>query len=159
MENELNEAVPKYDYITTSQYLKSERMSEYKSEYFQGYVNAVSGASLKHNITASNLASKIGHFLNEANCRMLQSEMRVSTPSHDSYMYPGAVIVCGEPALEDDKFDTFLNPSVIFEILVARRQSDQSWKFDDMAANGLELSIQTINFKLALEAIYNGSSL
>ena len=32
-------------------------------------------------------------------------------------MYPDAVIVCGEPQLEDDKFDTLLNPSVIFEIL------------------------------------------
>jgi len=43
--------------------------------------------------------------------------MRVSTPSHDAYMYPDALIVCGEPQLEDDKFDTLLNPSVIFEIL------------------------------------------
>jgi Uma2 family endonuclease len=32
-------------------------------------------------------------------------------------MYPDAVIVCGQPVMEDDKFDTLKNPVVIFEIL------------------------------------------
>jgi Uma2 family endonuclease len=117
MENEVKEAAPKYNYISPGQYLEMERSAEYKSEYYDGYVQAMSGASLKHNIIASNLSSKIGHFLEEKNCRMLQSEMRVSTPTYDSYMYPDALIVCGKPELEDDKFDTLKNPSVIFEII------------------------------------------
>ena len=75
------------------------------------------GASLKHNIIASNIASKVGHFLEGKDCRMLQSDMRVSSPSSDSYMYPDALIVCGKPELEDKKFDTLKNPSVIFEII------------------------------------------
>ena len=195
MENEIKEAVPKYNYITPSQYLETERMAEYKNEYYDGHMYAMSGASLKHNIIASNLSAKIGYFLDGRNCRMLQSEMRVSTPTHDSYMYPDAVIVCGEPELEDDKFDTLLNPSVIFEILspstrsidkerkfffyreipslleyimidslkrhiiIVRRQTDQSWKFEDIGEHEFELTIQTINFKLPLGAIYNGTSL
>jgi len=32
-------------------------------------------------------------------------------------MYPDAVIECGEPEMEDDRFDTLKNPTVIFEIL------------------------------------------
>jgi hypothetical protein len=32
-------------------------------------------------------------------------------------MYPDAQIVCGEPVMEDDSFDTLTNPSVIIEIL------------------------------------------
>ena len=64
-----------------------------------------------------NLYREVGFFLKGNRCNMLPSDMRVSTPLHDSYMYPDAVIVCGEPQLEDDKFDTLLNPSVIFEIL------------------------------------------
>lgn len=42
--------------------------------------------------------------------------MRVSTPNRDTYMYPDLSIVCGEPELEDDKFDTLKNPTVVFEI-------------------------------------------
>src|SRR5258706_6590180 len=117
MENEVKEAAPKYDYITPAQYLEMDRTAEYKNEYYDGYVQAMSGASLKHNIISSNLSAKIGHFLDGKNCRMLQSEMRVTTPSYDSYMYPDALIVGGKPELEDDKFDTLKNPSVIFEIL------------------------------------------
>ena len=43
--------------------------------------------------------------------------MRVSTLERDAYMYPDASIFCGQLQLEDDKFDTLLHPSVIFEIL------------------------------------------
>lgn len=45
-------------------------------------------------------------------------------------MYPDALIVCGEPQLEDDTFDTLLNPAVIFEILSpSTRSIDKGRKF------------------------------
>lgn len=60
----------------------------------------------------------------------MPSHMRVSTPSHDTYMYPDALIVCGEPELMADIFDTLLNPSVIFEILSpGTQQYDKTRKF------------------------------
>ena len=56
--------------------------------------------------------------------------MRVCTPTQDAYMYPDALIVCGEPQLEDDKFDTLINLSVIFEILSpSTRSIDKGRKF------------------------------
>ncbi|HEX8671051.1 MAG TPA: Uma2 family endonuclease, partial [Longimicrobium sp.] len=33
------------------------------------------------------------------------------------YTYPDVVVFCGEPMLEDDHFDTLLNPTVIIEVL------------------------------------------
>jgi Uma2 family endonuclease len=50
-------------------------------------------------------------------CEILPSDIRVSIPSRESYMYPDAVIVCGPPEMEDDQFDTMKNPMVIFEVL------------------------------------------
>jgi Uma2 family endonuclease len=38
-------------------------------------------------------------------------------------MYPDVIIVCGKEELEDDKFDTLLNPAVIFEILSPSTQN------------------------------------
>jgi len=117
MENEVKEPAFKYNYITPAEYLLAERAAGEKHEYYDGQVLAMSGASMKHNFIASNLYASIGHFLKDKNCRILPSDMRVSTPTQDAFMYPDALIVCGEPQLEDDNFDTLLNPAVIFEIL------------------------------------------
>lgn len=78
-----------------------ERASQFNSEYFDGYVQAMSGASLKHNIIERNLISSLANFLKGKECQFLKgkecqalpSHMRVTTLSPDSYMYPDALIV------------------------------------------------------------------
>lgn len=77
---------------------------------------AMSGARLNHNRIRVNLLVSTGSYLKGKDCSVLPGDMRVSTLRRDAYMYPDALIVCGETLLEDDKFDTLLNPSVIFEI-------------------------------------------
>ena len=116
MENEVKEPAPKYNYISPDEYLQMERASEQKHEYYDGYVVAMTGARLKHNQIAANLVANIGSYLKGKECQVLPSDMRVATPNRDAYIYPDASIVCGEPQLEDDQFDTLLNPSVVFEI-------------------------------------------
>lgn len=129
MENELKEPAPKYNYISPDEYLEMERESEEKHEYYDGFVIAMSGARLIHNRVARNLYAKIGSFLENKDCELLPSDMRVSTPKRDAYMYPDLTIVCGEPQMEDDKFDTLLNPSVIFEIASpSTRRNDRGYK-------------------------------
>jgi len=129
MENELKEPAPKYNYITPDEYLAMERASEEKHEYYDGFVITMSGARLRHNRVARNLYAKIGSFLEDKECELLPSDMRVSTPNRDAFMYPDLSIVCGEPQLEDDKFDTLLNPSVIFEIWSPSTQrNDRGYK-------------------------------
>lgn len=117
MENEVKEPAPKYNYISPEAYLASERSAPYRSEYYDGNVVAMAGAGLTHNRIAMNLYREVAYFLKGRHCSILPSDMRVSTPLHDAYMYPDAVIVCGEPQLEDNIFDTLTNPAVIFEIL------------------------------------------
>src|SRR5436190_7358401 len=116
MENEIKEPAPKYNYGSPDEYLEMERASTEKHEYYNGYVIAMSGARLKHNQIAVNLYAKIGSYLDGKKCQVLPAVMRVATPNRDAYIYPDATIVCGEPLLEDEKFDTLLNPSVVFEI-------------------------------------------
>jgi hypothetical protein len=55
MENDIKEAALKYSFIASAEYLEMERASAFRSEYFQGYVQAMSGVSLKHNIIDGNL--------------------------------------------------------------------------------------------------------
>jgi Uma2 family endonuclease len=90
MENEVKEPAFKYNYLSPAEYLAAGRAAEEKHEYYDGVVLAMSGAGRKHNYIASNLYTDIGHFLKGKNCRILPSEMRVSTPTRDSYIYPDA---------------------------------------------------------------------
>jgi len=116
MENEVKEPAPKYNYVSPDEYLQMERSTEEKHEYYNGYVIAMSGARLRHNQIAANLYANIGIYLKEKECQVLPSDMRVATPNRDAYIYPDVSIVCGKPELEDEQFDTLLNPAVVFEI-------------------------------------------
>jgi Uma2 family endonuclease len=42
--------------------------------------------------------------------------MRVKTPVAGSYAYPDIAALCGEPAFEDAKGDTLLNPQLLIEV-------------------------------------------
>jgi Uma2 family endonuclease len=129
MENEVKEPAPRLNYVSPDEYLTMERVSEEKHEYFDGYVVAMSGVRLKHNQVAANLIAKIGSYLERKDCQVLPSDMRVATPARDAYMYPDVTIVCDEPKLEDEKFDTLLNPSVVFEIWSPSTQNkDKGYK-------------------------------
>lgn len=129
MENEVKEPAPRLDHISPDEYLAFERTSQEKHEYFDGYILAMSGARLKNNQVAANLMIDIGSFLKNKNCQVLSSAMRVATPARDAYMYPDLTIVCDGPKLEDEKFDTLLNPAVIFEIWSPSTQNqDKGYK-------------------------------
>ena len=104
-------------YLTVEEYLKLERDSETKSEYFNGEVFAMSGASLAHNQTVVNLVLALGGRLNRGPCRVLSSDMRVKVSPTGLYTYPDVVVICGRPQLEDKQQDTLLNPALIIEVL------------------------------------------
>ncbi len=117
MENEVNEPALKYNYTTAEEYLEMERTSQEKHELHHGTVITMTGASLKHNQIVRNLIVNIGSYLKGKSCNIYSSDLRTKIPSKDSFTYPDIIIVCGEPELLDDHFDTLLNPSVIIEVL------------------------------------------
>jgi Uma2 family endonuclease len=91
-----------------------------------GYVSS-KNASQQYSIEP---ITSIGSYLKGKDCKILYRDMRMSMTAGGEYMYPDALIVCGERQLEDDKFDTLLNPSVIFEILPpCARSNDKGRKF------------------------------
>jgi Uma2 family endonuclease len=48
-------AQPRSYYITPNEYLRRERAAETKSEYYDGVIVAMAGASPEHNIIAANI--------------------------------------------------------------------------------------------------------
>jgi len=104
-------------YLKPEEYLALERQAETKSEYFDGRVYALAGASEAHALIVTNLVLILGTKLRDRPCRVYSSDMRVKVTAAGLYTYPDVVVVCGKAEFEDDRRDTLVNPSVLVEIL------------------------------------------
>lgn len=103
--------------VSPEEYLAIERQALEKSEFFNGEIIPMAGATRNHNRINENLSVLIGTFLEEASCQSFSSDMRVHLPATGFYAYPDIVIVCGEPELLPDGFDNLLNPAVLIEVI------------------------------------------
>ncbi len=104
-------------YISPEEYLRLERQSEYKSEYVNGEIFAMTGASRKHNLVAGNIFRELGQQLKSRQCEAYMSDMRVKVTATGLYTYPDVIVVCGQPKFEDEYVDTLLNPTLLVEVL------------------------------------------
>src|SRR5437870_9211661 len=104
-------------FVSPQEYLRLERQAEHKSEYLNGEIFAMSGASRKHNLLTTNISTSLNQQLRGRPCEVYASDMRVKVTATGLYTYPDVVVVCGEPQLEDDYLDTLLNPTVLVEVL------------------------------------------
>lgn len=117
-------------FITQEAYLAMEREAFEKSEYFEGQLYPMAGATKEHNRIKENLSGEIYIALREHQCQSFSSDFRVHIPKNGLYAYPDLIIVCDEPELLDEKFDTLLNPTVLIEILSkSTRGYDKNAKF------------------------------
>jgi Uma2 family endonuclease len=104
-------------FISPEEYLRRERQAEHKSEYLNGEIFAMGGASEARNLIAGNIFGELRPQLRERPCRAYISDMRVKVRSNGLYTYPDVVVVCGEPEFEDEEVDTLLNPTILIEVL------------------------------------------
>ena len=104
-------------HLTPEAYLVLERDAKTKSEYLNGQVYAMAGASRAHNLIAGNTSSGLHVQLSTRTCEVYASDMRVKVRPTGLYTYPDVVVVCGEPRFENEDLDTLLNPTVLVEVL------------------------------------------
>jgi Uma2 family endonuclease len=117
-------------YLTEEEYLAIERRAEYKSEYYQGEMFAMAGASEKHNLITLNIAAELHGIMKNRPCRVYSSDMRVKIQATGLYTYPDVVVVCGELVSDDAHRDTLLNPTLIVEVLSKSTEAyDRGEKF------------------------------
>jgi Uma2 family endonuclease len=102
--------------LTEEQYLALERAAEFKSEYFDGEMFAMSGGSMQHSRLQQNLTTELSIALRGGRCEAFGSDLRVRVSSR-MYTYPDVSVVCGKPLLADDQQDVLLNPVAVFEVL------------------------------------------
>ena len=116
--------------ISPEDYLDLERRSDTRSEYLDGEIFGMTGASRRHNLLVGNLYTAFRSQLRPKGCGVYFSDMRVKVSATGLYSYPDVVVVCGESQFEDAEVDTLFNPKVIVEVLSKSTEDyDRGTKF------------------------------
>ena len=120
----------KQTHCTEEDYLALERSAPYKSNFHDGEIFAMTGASRKHNLVSGNIYRELSLQLKNRRCEAYMSDMRVKAAKARSYYYPDIAVVCGTPEFEDAHVDTLLNPTLLIEVLSPSTEAyDRGGKF------------------------------
>jgi Uma2 family endonuclease len=123
--------------LTEERYLAIERQAEFRSEFYEGAMFAMAGASRRHNRIVTNLVTALDIQLRDHPCNVYSSDMRVKVSSTGLFTYPDLVVTCGEEMFADDEQDILLNPLVIVEVLSASTEAyDRGKKFEHYQSVG-----------------------
>ena len=116
--------------ITQDEYLCSERAASEKSEFHDGQVFAMAGASPNHSFLTSSVSALLYQQKPSA-CRIFSSDLRIHLAVARTYSYADCGIICGEPHFSSDHQDNLVNPSLIVEVLSPSTEDyDRGKKFE-----------------------------
>lgn len=102
---------------TPEEYFAFEQSHDQRYELLDGMIRLMSGASAIHNEIVMNTSASLHGQLRKRPCKVYVTDMRVKLSGQRSYVYPDVVVVCGNPILADNRFDTLLNPTLLIEVL------------------------------------------
>ncbi|MCB9451764.1 MAG: Uma2 family endonuclease [Anaerolineaceae bacterium] len=104
-------------YMTEAEYLEFEESSEFKHEYVNGRVYAMSGGSLRHGVITVNISTDLNIQLEDRDCKVSSPDTRIKIEAMKSFRYPDVTVYCGEEDYVDNRADILGNPLVIVEVL------------------------------------------
>jgi Uma2 family endonuclease len=110
-------------HLTPEQYLEIERKAEFRSEYYDGRMYAMSGGSRAHARIMARLAHLLADHMERRGCELYVADMRVLVEARGLYTYPDFTGVCGQPKFADSHVDTLLNPVILGEVLSPTTES------------------------------------
>lgn len=116
---------PKQTDISPDAYFEMEEQAETKNEYYHGDIFAMTGASVRHNLIASNLITALSNQLREKDCFVFPGDIKLQVDPAKHYAYPDVSVVCGDIEYAQNREDVIANPAVIVEIL-----SKSTWNYD-----------------------------
>ena len=112
------------------QYLAIENAAEFRSEFFDGEMFAMAGASPGHNTIRENLGGELYARIKGGRCRSYSVDQRVKVERTGLYTYPDILVVCGTPVFAHDDANSIINPTAIIEILSPSTEKyDRGGKF------------------------------
>lgn len=121
--------------VTPDEYLAAERLSDYRSEYLDGGVYPMTGASANHGESVFNVAAELVVQLRGRPYHVNGVELKVRLPDSRKFFYPDVTVVCGDLKFHDDRRDIILDPTFIVEVLSPSTEAfDRGAKFESYQA-------------------------
>ena len=102
--------------VSIEDYLQAEEVAEFKSEYHNGQVFPVSGATRRHVLITDNVVGLLRASLKES-CVVYSSNLRLWIDSPRLFTYPNAMVSCGEERMYPGPTESLMNPVLIIEVL------------------------------------------
>lgn len=133
------------EHLTVEQYLALEEETHYKSEYIDGWVLAMIGPTLRHNLVKGNCFLALGNFLKGESCRPFDSDtkVRIDRKGMKRFYYPDVQVVCESNQQTSVFQDT---PVMIIEVL-----SPSTRRYDLDEKMTAYLGIASLQYYLVLE--------
>ncbi len=103
--------------VAPKEYLEAERSAGVRSEYYDGEIVSMTGASRQHDRASGNIFASLHASLKGTRCEPFTSDMRVRAPAGNRYYYPDISVACDGAEFEDAHVDTLINPTLIVEVL------------------------------------------
>ncbi len=115
---------------TPEAYLAQETIAEFRSEYRDGEIVAMTGGSINHNQIAGNVYAFLKFALRGTSFKPYIGDLRLWIPSYRQYTYPDVLVIEGSPVFQAQRTDTILNPRLIVEVLSkSTKDYDRTDKF------------------------------
>jgi Uma2 family endonuclease len=108
----LKEHFPRF---TPAEYLAWEGQQEFRHEYVDGEVYAMTGDTINHSKIAANLITVLKNHLRGSGCQVLTSDAKVLTIESNSYCYPDVSVTCDER--DRNASQSISHPCLIVEVL------------------------------------------
>jgi Uma2 family endonuclease len=115
---------------TPEEYLTLERHAEFRSEYIDGRIVAMTGGSIPHNYIVGNIyAGLLARFAGRP-CHVFFADVKVRFGWGTNYTYPDVMALCGPPGHGDGHEEVLTNPALIVEVLSRSTEAyDRGEKF------------------------------
>ncbi len=108
-------ANPQFQYMSPQEYLEWEKTQELRYEYIDGEVFAMTGGTIPHNLIAGNLYITLVNFLEEKDCNVYISDVKVQVTPSGPYHYPDVMVTCDDR--DKEAIDMVRYPCLIVEVL------------------------------------------
>jgi Uma2 family endonuclease len=117
-------------YYTPDEYLTQEEVAEFRSDYRDGEIVSMTGASINHNQIAGNVYAFLKFMLRKTDIKPYIGDLRLWIPQYRQYTYPDVFLIQGQPVFQERRTDTIINPRLIVEVLSkSTKDYDRTDKF------------------------------
>lgn len=123
--------------LSEDEYLRRERVAMTRSEYLDGEIFAMAGASLRHNRIVGNCFAALRSTVDDSSgdYEVFASDLKLRVEASGLFTYPDLMVIRGAPTLyvTTDGFesdDTVTNPTLLVEVLSPSTEAyDRGEKF------------------------------